>query len=26
MYVLSALTIVNQNAADSMPWLYQSVI
>ncbi len=26
MYVLSALTIVNQNAADAMPWLYQSVI
>jgi hypothetical protein len=26
MYVLSALTIVNQNAADAMPWLYQSVL
>jgi len=26
MYVLSALTVVNQNAADAMPWLYQSVI
>ena len=26
MYILSALTVVNQNAADAMPWLYQSVI
>ena len=26
MYVLSALTVVNQNEADAMPWLYQSVI
>jgi len=26
MYVLSALTIVNNNAAEAMPWLYQSVL
>lgn len=26
MYVLCALTLVNQNAADSLPWLYDSVI
>ena len=25
MYVLSALTLVNQNAANSLPWLYESV-
>jgi len=25
-YVLGALTIVNSNAADAMPWLYHSVI
>ena len=25
-YVLCALTLVNENAAESMPWLYQSVI
>ena len=25
MYVLSALTLVNNNAAEAMPWLYQSV-
>jgi hypothetical protein len=25
-YVLSALTLVNQDAADSLPWLYQSVM
>lgn len=25
MYVLSALTLVNNDAAESMPWLYQSV-
>jgi hypothetical protein len=25
IYVLSALTLVNTNAADSLPWLYQSV-
>ena len=24
-YVLSALTLVNENAAESLPWLYQSV-
>lgn len=24
-YVLGALTIVNENAADSLPWLYQAV-
>jgi hypothetical protein len=23
-YVLGALTIVNENAASSLPWLYQS--
>ena len=26
IYVLSSLTLVNNNAAESMPWLYQSVI
>jgi len=26
MYVLSALTIVNNNAAEAMPWLYHSVL
>ena len=26
IYVLSALTLVNPNAAESMPWLYQSVL
>jgi hypothetical protein len=26
MYILSALTIVNNNAAEAMPWLYQSVL
>ena len=25
-YVLSALTLVNNDAADSLPWLYQSVM
>tara|TARA_Y100000748_G_scaffold234440_1_gene198392 strand:+ start:3008 stop:3928 length:921 start_codon:yes stop_codon:yes gene_type:complete len=25
-YVLQALTLVSQNAADSLPWLYQTVI
>ena len=25
-YVLSALTLVSSNAADSLPWLYQSVM
>ena len=25
-YILSALTMVNQNAADAMPWLYQSLL
>ena len=25
MYVLSALTLVNENAANSLPWLYESV-
>ena len=25
-YVLCALTLVNENAAESLPWLYQSVI
>ena len=25
-YVLSALTLVNQNAAEAMPWLYHSVV
>jgi len=24
-YVLSALTLVNESAAESMPWLYYSV-
>ena len=24
-YVLSALTLVNENAAETLPWLYQSV-
>jgi hypothetical protein len=24
-YVLSALTLVNMNAANALPWLYQSV-
>jgi hypothetical protein len=24
-YVLAALTLVNSNAANSIPWLYQSV-
>ena len=24
-YVLGALTLVNENAAASLPWLYQSV-
>ena len=24
-YVLCALTLVNSNAAEAMPWLYQSV-
>jgi hypothetical protein len=24
-YVLGALTLVNENAASSLPWLYQSV-
>ena len=24
-YILSALTLVNENAAQSMPWLYFSV-
>ena len=26
IYILSALTLVSPNAAESMPWLYQSVI
>jgi len=26
IYVLSSLTLVNNNAAEAMPWLYQSVI
>ena len=26
IYVLSALTLVNPNAAESMPWLYQSLL
>jgi hypothetical protein len=26
IYVLSSLTLVNNNAAESMPWLYQSVV
>lgn len=26
MYVLSALTLVNENAAEALPWLYLSVI
>ena len=25
-YVLSALTLVNNDAAESLPWLYQSVV
>ena len=25
-YVLSALTLVNNDAAESLPWLYQSVM
>lgn len=25
-YILSALTLVNQEVADAMPWLYQSVV
>ena len=25
-YILSALTMVNSNAADAMPWLYQSLL
>ena len=25
-YILSSLTLVNQDAAESMPWLYQSVL
>ena len=25
-YVLSALTLVNNSAAEAMPWLYQSVL
>ena len=25
-YVLSALTLVNENASNSLPWLYQSVM
>jgi len=25
MYVLSALTLVNENTANALPWLYQSV-
>lgn len=24
-YILSALTLVNSDAAESMPWLYESV-
>jgi len=26
IYILSAITLVNSNAADSMPWLYQSLL
>ena len=26
MYVLTALTIVSHSAADSLPWLYASVV
>ena len=25
LYILTALTLVNQNAADTLPWLYESV-
>ena len=25
-YVLGALTLVNENAASTLPWLYQSVL
>ena len=25
-YVLAGLTLVNQNAANTLPWLYESVV